>query len=149
MKIYNKNQFLASLCSLNDKASTHSAAIVWQKVILQHWARQEPCILSDPIADSNMIQTYWYNGRHLISSVESKKKLSDIFWGLNTFMVRILSRRRQTRFSLSMVHLYPRQHLKIKICFKLTSHDGMYWLIFVNRWHYLKLWFSIKYGFKG
>lgn len=85
MKIYNKNQFLASLCSLNDKASTHSAGIVWQKVILQQWARQEPCILSDPIADSNMIQTYWDNGRHLISSVERKKKLSDIFWGVKHF----------------------------------------------------------------
>lgn len=46
MKIYNKNQFLASLCSLNDKASTHSA-IVWRKVILQHRPRQERRILSD------------------------------------------------------------------------------------------------------
>jgi len=85
MKIYNKNQFLASLCSLNDKAFPHSVGIVWQKVILQQWARQEPCILSDPIADSNMIQTYWDNGRHLISSVERKKKLSDIFWGVKHF----------------------------------------------------------------
>lgn len=46
MKIYNKNQFLASLCSLNDKASTHSA-IVCRKVILQHRQRQERRILSD------------------------------------------------------------------------------------------------------
>lgn len=46
MKIYNKNQFLASLCSLNDKASTHSA-IVCRKVILQHRPRQERRILSD------------------------------------------------------------------------------------------------------
>lgn len=46
MKIYNKNQFLDSLCSLNDKAFTHSA-IVCRKVILQHWPRQERRILSD------------------------------------------------------------------------------------------------------
>lgn len=46
MKIYNKNQFLASLCSLNDKASSHSA-IVCRKVILQHRPRQERRILSD------------------------------------------------------------------------------------------------------
>lgn len=46
MKIYNKNQFLGSLCSLNDKASTHSA-IVCRKVIRQHRPRQEHRILSD------------------------------------------------------------------------------------------------------
>lgn len=47
MKIYNKNQFLDSLCSLNDKAFPHSA-IVCRKVILQHRLRQERRILSDP-----------------------------------------------------------------------------------------------------
>lgn len=47
MKIYNKNQFLDSLCSLNDKDFTHSA-IVCRKVILQHRPRQERRILSDP-----------------------------------------------------------------------------------------------------
>lgn len=46
MKIYNKNQFLDSLCSLNDKAFIHST-IVFRKVILLHRPRQEHHILSD------------------------------------------------------------------------------------------------------
>ena len=37
------------------------------------------------MADSNMIQTCGDNGKHLISSVERKKKLSDIFWGVKHF----------------------------------------------------------------
>lgn len=74
MKIYNKNQFLHSLCSLNDKASAHSAIVCRESNSAAPAETRAPYTFWPAIADSNMIQTYWDNRRHLISSVERERE---------------------------------------------------------------------------
>ncbi len=52
-------------------------------------------------------------------------------------MVRILSRRRRTRISLNVVHLYPGNQLKKEICCKARNRDrGLRLLSFA----FLRVW---------
>lgn len=121
MKIYNKNQFLASLCSLNDKAPTHSTHCAQESNSKAPGVETRAAHTFWPtIADFNMIQDYWDNRRHLISSVEKRKKkvisyLLDWWiggggWDLKQSVGRIQNRLRWTAEHLLLPSLISLRH---------------------------------------